>query len=158
MSEIRREKTACFTGHRPEKLSEHKDRIKERLNAAIDAAIEEGYDTFITGLARGVDLWAGEMVLEKKKTNPSLSLIAAKPFDVFSVDWKEYSYIIENADEVFTATCNAEDTQSDEAYTTRDRWMVDNSSLVLAVYCGAEGGTKSTIEYANNMGVPVRYI
>ena len=67
--DIIREKTACFTGHRPEKLpggssdSPEAKVIKSMLYTEITAAVNDGYDTFITGMQRGIDLWAGEIVL-----------------------------------------------------------------------------------------------
>ena len=35
----------------------------------------------------------------------------------------------------------------------RDRWMVDNSARVIAVYDGAPGGTRWTVNYARSEGV-----
>lgn len=57
----------CFTGHRPEKLSLSENEVKHLLEKAIDNAIADGYVTFITGMAKGTDIWAAEIVLEKKK-------------------------------------------------------------------------------------------
>ena len=45
----------CFTGHRPEKLKKTEEEIKKGLEEAILKAVSEGYTTFITGMARGVD-------------------------------------------------------------------------------------------------------
>ena len=45
----------CFTGHRPEKLSGSEQYIKKELEAAIRQAIRDGFVTFISGMARGVD-------------------------------------------------------------------------------------------------------
>lgn len=59
----------CFTGHRPEKLSLSENEVKHLLEKAIDNAIADGYVTFITGMAKGTDIWAAEIVLEKKKRN-----------------------------------------------------------------------------------------
>ena len=36
----------------------------------------------------------------------------------------------------------------------RNRYMVDHSALVIAVYDGAGGGTRRTLEYALRQGVP----
>lgn len=57
----------CFTGHRPEKLSLSEAEVKPLLEKAIDTAIENGFTTFITGMAPGVDIWAAEIVLKKRK-------------------------------------------------------------------------------------------
>ena len=59
----------CFTGHRPEKLNAPETEIKQWLEKQIDQAIAEGYVTFITGCAMGVDIWAGEIVLQKRQDN-----------------------------------------------------------------------------------------
>ena len=36
----------------------------------------------------------------------------------------------------------------------RNRYMVDHSALVIAVYDGSAGGTRQTLEYAIRRGVP----
>lgn len=53
----------CFTGHRPEKLNRSEVEIKKDLEGAILQAIDDGFVTFITGMARGVDIRAGEIIL-----------------------------------------------------------------------------------------------
>lgn len=73
----------CFTGHRPEKLSLSEAEVKSLLENAIDTAIENGFTTFITGMAKGTDIWAAEIVLEKKKHNTALHLICAIPHPGF---------------------------------------------------------------------------
>ena len=67
-AELRRHR-CCFTGHRPEKLTRSEAEIKKDLEAAILQAIDDGFMTFITGMARDVDIWAGEIVLRLRKTN-----------------------------------------------------------------------------------------
>lgn len=54
----------CFTGHRPEKLNSTEEEIKKALLVEINNAIHDGYITFISGMARGVDIWAAELILE----------------------------------------------------------------------------------------------
>ena len=51
----------CFTGHRPEKLDESPEEVKSWLETQIDKAISDGYTTFISGCAMGVDIWAGQI-------------------------------------------------------------------------------------------------
>ena len=67
-----RKHRCCFTGHRPEKLSLSENEVKPLLEKAIDNAIADGYVTFITGMAKGTDIWAAEIVLEKKRQNDTL--------------------------------------------------------------------------------------
>ena len=79
----------CFTGNRPEKLTGSIESVKEYLAAQIEEAISEGYTTFITGCDRGVDIWAGQIVLEKKTVHPELHLIAATPWPGFANKWSQ---------------------------------------------------------------------
>lgn len=49
-------KRCCFTGHRPEKLDMSEKTVKKLLESAINQAVEGGFYTFITGMARGIDM------------------------------------------------------------------------------------------------------
>lgn len=82
-----RTRRCCFSGHRPEKLSATEETVKAWLSNRIDDAIADGYRTFITGMAMGVDIWAGQLILEKKKTVPDLHLIAAEPWPAMPSRW-----------------------------------------------------------------------
>ena len=95
----------CFTGHRPEKLFLVDEEIIKELEREIKAAIEKGYTTFISGMARGVDIWAAEIVLKLRKKNKELHLICASPYEGFETRWsqdwqKRYKKIIKKADYV----------------------------------------------------------
>lgn len=97
----------CFTGHRPGKLYMSEMHVKHALAAAIDSAYEDGYRTFITGMAQGVDIWAGELVLEFKGIHPDIHIICALPHPDFekrwSKDWQQrYNAILSQADLIKT--------------------------------------------------------
>lgn len=144
----------CFTGHRPEKLNRSEVEIKKDLETAILQAINDGFVTFITGMARGVDIWAGEIILQLRKQNPNLHLIAASPYEGFesrwSTDWqRRYNSILEQADLV-RFICKG---YSKACFQIRNEWMVDRSARVIAVYNGEPGGTRNTIEYAKQNGI-----
>ena len=40
-------------------------------------------------------------------------------------------------------------------YQVRNEWMVDKSSLVIAVFSGQKSGTKNTLDYAKGKGIKV---
>lgn len=146
----------CFSGHRPEKLDEPEENVKNWLSEQIDQAIAAGYTTFISGCAMGVDIWAGQLVLQKKAKNPALRLIAATPWPGFSnrwnIDWQvQYSDLLKNAD-LIVPVCNH---YHKGVFQQRNEWMVDHSNRVIAFYNGAPGGTRNTIEYAEKKGVEV---
>ena len=146
----------CFTGHRPQKLTRPEQEIKADLEAAIRQAIDDGYTTFITGMAYGVDIWAGQIVVRLKKSNPALRLIAAVPFrgfeDRWSSEWKRaYTYLLEQAD-IMKYICPG---YNAGAYQRRNEWMVDHSSRVIAVFNGEASGTKNTVDYAEKRKLQV---
>ena len=55
---------ACFTGHRPEKLMRSENAIRKDLEKQIRQAVTDGLNVFISGMARGVDIWAAQIVLK----------------------------------------------------------------------------------------------
>lgn len=149
----------CFTGHRPEKLTATEDFIMESLRKEIERAIGDGYKTFITGMARGVDIWAGEIVLELRDSGLPIHLIAASPYRGFeerwSREWQErYAAILSRADLVRFIRPG----YSRDSFRRRNEWMVDHSTRVIAVYNGQPGGTRNTIQYAQRERICVRVV
>ena len=152
----KRKKRLCFTGRRPEKLHYDEATVCNILRKAIDDAMANGFTTFISGMARGVDIWAAEIVLEKKRMNPEVRLICALPHPNFEKRWsfawqKRYARVIAQADLVKEISL----TFSMANYQRRNEWMVDHSTKVIAIYNGTAGGTKKTIDYAEHRGVKV---
>lgn len=95
----------CFTGHRPEKLFLIDSEIIKELEKEISKAVADGFITFISGMARGVDIWAAEIVLNLRKKNKYLHSICASPYEGFEAHWsqdwqKRYRKIIKKADYV----------------------------------------------------------
>lgn len=149
-----RKHRCCFTGHRPEKLSQNDDEVRQWLTERIASAVSDGFVTFITGMAMGVDIWAGEIVLRLREEDSSLHLIAAVPWPGFSArwnaEWKErYDRLLQNADLVRYISRRYDAS----VFSMRNTWMVDHSARVIAFYNGAEGSTKELLDYANAQGV-----
>ena len=123
----------CFTGHRPEKLKRMEEEVKKSLEKAILKAIDDGYTTFITGMARGVDIWAGQIVLKLRQTNPELRLIDALPYpgcdSRWSASWrKQHADVLEAADLIQSISPQ----YSMVSFQKRDEWMVDHVARVIA--------------------------
>lgn len=157
--------TCCFTGHRPQKLpwgydEEWEDCVKLKLKLAceIEAMRKKGVTTFISGMAIGVDMWAAEIVLDLKSAYPqdTIKLIAAIPYEgqanKWSVEYRErYFDILAQADqevimqEHYTKSCMHE----------RNRFTVDNSAYMIAVFNGDKGGTANTLHYAESKGLNI---
>ena len=157
-TELRKHR-CCFTGHRPEKLSRTERAIKSDLKKEIKLAIKDGYTVYLTGMARGTDLWAAEIVLALRKRNKDLKLICAVPYEGFELRWSEhwqnlYRKMLAEADLVKVIGNG----YHPSIFQIRNEWMVDRSSRVIAVYNGQPGGTRNTICYADRHSIPVRSI
>lgn len=149
----------CFTGHRPEKLHAAEDIVIQRLDSAISVALQDGYTMFITGMAKGVDIWAAELVLKRRSISPYINLICAVPYKGFGLHWKDgwterFQNILSEADCV-EYICPA---FSRSSYQRRNEWMVDRAALLIAAYTGVSGGTRNTIQYAGRKDRIIRYI
>ena len=145
----------CFTGHRPEKLNEDEFFVRKWLNEQIHKAIEDGFTTFITGMAMGVDLWAAQEVLSLK-VNYDVHLIAATPWSGFPKRWSEdwqrmYKEVWDRSD----FRVNISDHYFNGIFQVRNEYMVNHSNRVIAYYNGTAGGTKNTIDYAIKHGIEV---
>lgn len=149
-----RQHRCCFTGHRPEKLLCSEQNIRSSMEIEIRRAIDEGFVTFITGMARGVDIWAAEIILEIKKEGRPINLICASPFQGFESSWSNewqnrYHNIMCKADLVRFISPS----YHRGCFQHRNQWMVDHSARLIAVFNGMPGGTKNTINYAQRIGV-----
>lgn len=154
-AELRKHR-CCFTGHRPDKMTLGEKEIKPLLEKAIDKAIDEGFVTFVTGMAMGTDVWAAEVVLEKKKQNNEIHLVCALPHPGFEkrrseTEKNRFIEITEKADCIKLVN----DHYFTGCYQVRNEWMVDRSARVIAVYDGQSGGTRNTIRYCEKVNVEV---
>lgn len=150
-------KTVCFTGHRPQTITYLWDEsslksfaLKSKIKKSIVYLIKEkGVTHFISGMAIGVDMIAAEIVLDLKKKYPNITLECAIPCETQANQWSEkyrdrYFSIIEMSDKEtllqthYTADCMHK----------RNRYMVDHSDYVIAVWDGSPSGTGKTVMYA----------
>ena len=127
----------CFTGHRPEKLTRHEEVIKKDLEKEIRQAVADGLNVFITGMARGVDIWAAQIVLQLRGEGHGIRLICACPYDGFETGWsqewqRQYKEILSEADFV-KYVCEG---YSRSCFQIRNEWMVNHSARVIAVFNG----------------------
>ena len=157
-----RERTCCFTGHRPDKLPWGEDetdprceRLKRRIDQALEDAYTAGYRQFVSGMARGSDLYFAEAVLELRERHEDVELECARPCETQADRWpleerERYLSILDR--------CNIE-TLVQRRYDRfcmirRNRYMVDHSSRLIAVYNGVpRGGTYQTLLYAKKKGL-----
>lgn len=161
-----REKTCCFTGHRPGKLpwgrNERDERclaLKWNLAERLEALYAAGYRRFVCGMAEGCDHYFAEAVLALRELHPDVSLEAAIPCGPQPDRWTKaqrlrYNSLIDRCDQITVLQIH----YTPDCMMKRNRYMVDQSSLLLACFNGSTGGTMNTIVYAQRQGLQVEII
>ena len=158
---MKRSVTCCFTGHRPEKLpwgSDEGDRrcigLKARLSHVLEEAYAAGIRHYMCGMARGADFYFCEAVLALRGRRGAVTLEAVRPCEVQAALWRErarqrYFSLIEQCD----CETLVQRRYDKGCMLRRNRYMVDRSSHLIAVYDGMLGGTMYTINYAKRQGL-----
>lgn len=156
----------AFTGYRPQKMPFGFDELtpdcidfKKRLRETIEMLIWQGYTHFLSGGALGMDMYAGEIVLELRENYPWIALEMVIPFDEQPAKWQlefkvRYEHLLAEADII---TCTGHEYTKGVIF-TRNKYLVDNADLLLAAYDGKPGGTQMTCEYAKRCGIDVCFI
>lgn len=145
-----------FTGHRPEHLTDEQcEIIIEWLREYIEKIILKfGNVNFITGAARGVDIWAAEIILEMKEKykDKSIKSIIAIPHKGhgqgknWTGGWdKRHNIVLSKSDKVVFVHKGP---YYWKCMQDRNEWMVDRSNFVIAIWTGKLGGTRNCFVYA----------
>ncbi|MGN0824127.1 MAG: SLOG family protein [Candidatus Coproplasma sp.] len=142
----------AFTGHR----NVRGDLDVNALTALIKSLIEKGVTTFYNGMARGFDLISAQCVLNLKKDYPLIKLIACVPCPnqekyYNEEDRETYYKVLERCDEVKLLS----DKYHKGCMLIRNRYMVDNSSYLIAYERGDDGGTEYTLKYAKDKEIQI---
>jgi len=159
--------SVCFTGHRAHHLGINEKSDRKRFLNLLKKLEEKicflhryfGFTDFISGMALGVDTYAAQTVLRLRDYGMNIRLICAIPCRNQSSLWndsqrKTYNEILAAADKVILL----EEEYSDGCMQRRNEFMVNNSSLVLAVWNGKPGGTANTLRYARKLSRPILQI
>ncbi|MEE0943841.1 MAG: SLOG family protein [Clostridia bacterium] len=151
-------KSVCFTGHR-DIPAIRVESIKEELKAVISELADNGYTEFYAGGASGFDLIASYEVLELKKVRKDIKLKLILPYkkdinNYTSYDRYRQKSLLERADSIeyiferYLPGC----------FHTRNRRLVDQSSVCIAFLEKTSGGTYYTVKYATEKGLKVMRI
>lgn len=158
---MNRETTCSFTGHRPEKLPWRRDEsdprclaLKERLAAAVEDAYDRGMRHFLCGMARGADFYFCDAVLELRERRSGVTLEAVIPCEEQAARWSErererWFSLVERCD----GETMLQHHYDKGCMLRRNRYLVDHSSMLIAVYDGMLGGTMYTLSYAMKRGL-----
>lgn len=152
------------TGHRPPRLGGYDE--SDPLNIAIKKAIfnsvkllTQSYEKVygISGMALGTDMWFAEAILEL-----GLPLTCAIPHDGHSARWpkesqERHASICSRAREVVVVSPGV---YASWKMAVRDKWMVDECDVALAVYNPAftDGGTYITFTMLQRKKKPMIWI
>ena len=165
LSDIDPSRAAAFSGYRKEKIkltekdtsyTSVRERIVRRTASAVLLLRDQGYNTFLCGMATGFDLWAGLAVLSLKKQLSDLRLIAVVPYrgqaNGFPYEFKElHSAVLAAADR---RVC-LHDTCTRSCFHERNRAMLDHASALVCYYDGQPGGTAYTVDLARKRDMTV---
>ena len=158
---MNRETTCSFTGHRPEKLPWRGDEsdprclaLKERLAAAVEDAYDKGMRHFLCGMARGADFYFCDAVLGLRERRSGVTLEAVIPCEEQAARWSErererWFSLVERCD----GETMLQHHYDKGCMLRRNRYLVDHSSMLIAVYDGMLGGTMYTLSYAMKRGL-----
>lgn len=149
--------TCCVTGHRdisPDQVGY----VKDSLEREIDCAINDGFSCFISGFADGADLLFAEIVADRIAKYPALRMIAAIPYRKRLDKLKKSEHtkaLLDRCAEIHVAA----EEYHPGVFAKRNRYMVECSERVIAVYDGRKkGGTAGTIRLARAMEKELRQI
>ena len=146
----------CFTGHRPDKLPWGFDEgdprciaIRHSMAREIEGLYRRGFRHFISGMAQGCDLYFAEAALALREQRPDLTVEGAIPCPTQADHWPEdqrgrWQNILTRCDLETVVQQNYDRL----CMFRRDRYMVDRSAAILAVFDGTSGGTQYTLNYA----------
>lgn len=153
-------KVVCFSGYRPEKFPfplikscPEFATLHASIRAAIIQAMEDGYTSFLCGMAQGFDLLCAEAVMGLQNAGGvwgEIQLVAVLPFagHSVSVSWRAaHSLTLEQASRVVTIA----PAYQAGVYFQRNRYLVDHASRLICYYDGQPGGTEYTLRYARKM-------
>ena len=150
------ETSCCFTGHRPAKLPWRYNEadpaclaLKQKIADAVEAVYGSGVRHFLCGMAQGCDLYFCEAVLALREQHPEVTLECAIPWTGQAGQWPEaqqrrYRALVDRCD----YRTVVQETYSPDCMRRRNRYMVDNASVVIGAYNGSGGGTLQTLQYA----------
>lgn len=147
----------AVTGLRREKLywakfNEQEELLINKLVIILEELVEKGATTFLTGMATGSDMIYAKAVLKLKNKYPHLILEAIIPFNgqdkyYNNYDKSLYKFILSKSDNIKVLSQR----YSKDVYKVRNQYLVDNSTLIVAITDDIKkikSGTTQTVNFA----------
>lgn len=147
------------TGHRPEGCLHSETEVRIMVRNKLKSS---GATHFITGMAHGFDLWAGD-----EARLLGLELWCARPWATHPIghykpteeEAKLYQTLLDYATKV-EVIVDSDKYPGVFAFFKRNEWMVDNADVVMSYLDPSltKGGTYGCVEYARKKGKKIANI
>ena len=152
----------CIYGHRPEKLPTGAPlrMMQSLLYREIETAMQDGARTFYTGMARGVDLWAADIILYfRSRQYPAVKLVCVLPYSdrlspVTGAERFHVHAVMQAADQVVSLSEHF----YKGCFRDRNAYMIRHSRRLIAVVADIRSGTGQTIHMAERAGLEMRIL
>ena len=113
---------------------------------AIINAAEQGCEIFYTGAMGDFDSLFSSSVRKVKKSYPNIKLICVKPYFTNDINTDRDYYVVMYDDVIIPD--ELADIHPKAAIKARNRWIIDNSDMVLMYTIRNEGGAYEAKRYA----------
>ena len=159
----------CGTGHRPDKLGNSWS-VEHSISRSIQRELYRWLKLLlsntkrlkvIVGGALGFDTHLAIATLKLKQECDNVTLEVAIPHKDFNKRWNKddielFNTILSMSDNAHYVSDNSEFDISD--LELRNRYMVRNSDLVIALWDGSSGGTSNAFHFANRNNKPIIWL
>lgn len=134
-------KACCGFGHR--NVFEN---LSEKLDDAIESAVQQGCEIFYTGAIGDFDSLFSSAVRRAKKTYPHIKLICVKPYFTNDINTNRDYYAALYDDIIIPDELAGIHYKA--AIKARNRWMIDNSDIIVVYTVRDYGGAYEALKYA----------
>lgn len=136
-------KVCCGFGHRTLLAN-----IEDSLLSTVLKAVEDGCEIFYTGAMGDFDALFSASVRKAKARLPHIKLICVKPYFSNDVNTNK-EYYAELYDDIIIPP-EIIGIHYKAAIKARNRWMVDNSDLIICYIIRNYGGAADAVKYARH--------
>lgn len=147
-------KICALTGHRKYSTLLNEAKLKEEF----ENLIQEGYTLFLCGMAIGFDTVCCRILFELRKTN-AIRIIACIPF---TGQEKKFTPRQQEIYRRYVEECNEKvvlyPSYKAGCFFGRNRYMVDESDVLVAHLYEEKGGTFYTVNYAKSKNKRIIYV
>ena len=126
------------------------ENICDKLDEAIESAIQQGCEIFYTGAMGDFDSLFSSAVRRAKKTYPHIKLICIKPYFTNDINTNRDYYTALYDDIIIPDELAGIHYKA--AIKARNRWMIDNSEIILIYTIRNYGGAYDALKYAERKG------